>query len=107
MSNNNTLKTIQTITLILGIFFMLVGMFYQIPDREIPYNYEEYVGGDAYNMMIEASIRGGEIAGATIAKAIYITFGTTLLLITICIYIKRKEKEQKNIDPQSEMKDQE
>ena len=31
---------------------------------------EEYVGGDAYNFIIEASLRGGEIAGATVSKTV-------------------------------------
>lgn len=72
----------HTIVLIVGIIFLIVGVFYQIPDREIPWDYEEYVGGDAYNIMIEASIRGGEIAGATVTKAIYTVFGFSLLLLS-------------------------
>lgn len=76
--------------LIFGIIFLCVGLFYQIPDREIPWDYEEYVGGDAYNIMIEASIRGGEIAGATIAKTIYIVFGFSLLILSILLCIHNK-----------------
>ena len=42
----------------------------------------EYVGGDAYNYIMEASLRGGEIAAATISRAIYICVGSVLALIS-------------------------
>ena len=90
-----TKRKIKITLTIIGLIFLLIGLFYQIPEREIPWNYEEYVGGDAYNMMIEASIRGGEIAGATTQKAIYIVFGTTLLLIAEILNIADKAERQK------------
>lgn len=84
-------KVIRIVMLVISIIFLLIGFFYQIPDREIPWNYKEYVGGDAYNIIIEASIRGGEIAGATVAKAIYIVFGISLLLISRIMRSRNKK----------------
>jgi hypothetical protein len=67
----------------LGIILFIVGIFYKIPARTFSFrNIEEYVGGDAYNASIEAAIRGGEIAGAKAAKAIYICGGLILTAIS-------------------------
>ncbi len=90
--SKSLLKRISTIVVILGILFFTIGIFYQVPDREIPYDYEEYVGGDAYNMIIEASIRGGEIAGTKTSKTIYTIFGVSLISIGGILQIIEKEK---------------
>ena len=49
----------------------------KIPSREIN-NPEKYIGGDAYNYQIEASLLAGEIAGAKATKAIYLLGGFIL-----------------------------
>ncbi len=55
--------------------------------------YTEYVGGDAYNIMIEASLRGGIIAGRTIAKTILIVSGIVIYITgSVLAKIERKEK---------------
>lgn len=52
----------------MAVLLLAVGLFTKVPSREISLysfmddGYKEYVGGDAYNIQIEASIRGGEIA---------------------------------------------
>lgn len=62
--------------LIIGALLIIVGIIIVIPDRSFSFYFiEEYVGGDAYNAMIEASLRGGEIAGAMISKAVCICSG--------------------------------
>ena len=43
----------------------------------------EYVGGDAYNYIVEASLRGGEISGALTAKAIYFGIAGILLILSL------------------------
>ena len=69
---------------LIGIFLVVVGVFYPIPNREFSfYGITEYVGGDAYNATIEASIRAGEIAGAQTAKTLYICGGLILAAISI------------------------
>ncbi len=90
LNNNSTNKKIWNIIsvlvilliLIAGIILLQKGLVYEIPSREFSmYKIEEYVGGDAYNGIIEASIRGGEIAGATMAKSIYICSGVVTMAI--------------------------
>lgn len=44
---------------------------------------QEYVGGDAYNFIIEASLRGGEISGALTAKAIYFAAAGILAVLSV------------------------
>lgn len=93
------MKTIATTLIIFGILFTLTGIFYNIPERVIPYDYKEYVGGDAYNLIIEASILGGEISGAQISKTIYTVFGWSLIIaggILIQILNLLKEKPNNN-----------
>ncbi|MCF0147874.1 MAG: zinc ribbon domain-containing protein [Clostridium sp.] len=76
-------KTISLIGIILGILFILVGLFLTVPSSEINTLYiEEYVGGDAYNIMIEASLRGGKIAGRIIARSVYISIGSLITLVS-------------------------
>lgn len=82
---------IMIILLIIGAILLIVGLSYNIPSREFSfYGIKEYVGGDAYNGIIESSIRGGEIAGATIAKAIYICSGIITMSLG-CLRIKPKK----------------
>lgn len=60
----------------------------RIPGKEISSysaygdGYAEYVGGDAYNYMIEASLRGGEIAGGKAAQAIYFSASAILFIVS-------------------------
>jgi hypothetical protein len=68
------MKGITVFGMIVGGVFILASFFVSVPDREIS-NPKKYIGGDAYNYQIEASIRGGEIAGAKITKALYLTGG--------------------------------
>lgn len=90
------IRSIAIILNVMAILFICLGIFTKIPSREIGWNYKEYVGGDAYNLIIEASIRGGEIAGAQITKTIYIVFGTALLIISTVLNIWHQNKIFKN-----------
>ncbi len=85
--NKKSLDVIMIIILIIGAILLIRGLFYEIPSREFSfYDIKEYVGGDAYNGIIESSIKGGEISGATSAKSIYICSGiitTTLGLLKV------------------------
>lgn len=94
---------IGVFSFILGIVFILFGLIMPIPEKHIntfykgsSYNewtgdkYTEYVGGDAYNIMIEASLRGGIIAGRTVAKTVLIVGGSAFI-VTGLILFKLKE----------------
>ena len=73
---------IAVVLVIVGAILLYAGLTYDIPSREFSfYSIKEYVGGDAYNGIIEASIRGGEIAGATITKAIYTCSGIIVMAL--------------------------
>lgn len=53
-----------------------------IPSKEISLYYgNEYVGGDAYNFIIEAALRGGQISGAKVTKCVYVAVGTLISCI--------------------------
>lgn len=57
---------------------------------------DEYVGGDAYNFIIGASLVAGKMAGAMISRTIYFAAG----IICICIGITMlfiKENDQKTM----------
>ena len=72
---------------ILALVFLILGFCSNAPDKYIKYYGEgkmyEYVGGDAYNFIIEASLRGGEISGAITAKAIYFGVAGILFIISL------------------------
>ena len=80
-------KAAGVIGIILAVVFLILGFTTQIPDKYIKSygtdKMEEYVGGDAYNFIIEASLRGGEIAGARTAKTIYFAVAAILGVLSI------------------------
>ncbi|MBR2571700.1 MAG: hypothetical protein IKE30_06175, partial [Clostridia bacterium] len=77
------------IGLVLALIFLIVGVRTRIPDKYIRSWGEgrmtEYVGGDAYNFIIEASLRGGEIAGAYASKALYLGFSGILFVLSLSL----------------------
>lgn len=80
-------KAAGIIGLILAIGFVVLGFTTSVPDKYIKSygsnKMTEYVGGDAYNFIIEASLRGGEISGALISKAIYFAVAAVLAVISL------------------------
>ncbi len=83
-AKSDRMEAIPIIFALIGFVLLLVGIFYPVPSREFSfYTIKEYVGGDAYNASIEAAIRGGEIAGAKAAKAIFICGGLILAAISM------------------------
>ena len=79
-SKNNIMLLVGIITIIVG--FVLFSHNTNIPSDTFYFSsIKTYVGGDAYNAMIEASIRGGKISGSMAESAIYKVGG----IITMCI----------------------
>ena len=77
-------KIINLIVVIIGLILLIKGLTYEVPSREFSfYTIKEYVGGDAYNAIIESSIRGGEISGSIVAKAIYTCSGIFIMISSI------------------------
>ncbi len=77
-------KVICIIVSIVGIIFIINGISQYIK-ISIPNKFIEeptkYVGGDAYNYIIEGGIKGGEISGALVSK----TLSYTNILLGIII----------------------
>ena len=93
-------KKISVSVIVLGALLFIVGLFTQIPSKELTtyealddkYSViEEYVGGDAYNYIIGASLVGGEIAGAKAQKAIFISVGLFIICLGLCSFVFAKE----------------
>ena len=57
---------------------------------------EEYVGGDAYNYIIGASLIGGEIAGTMAMKAVFIVGGTLIVCIALIHLMNTIDPKLKN-----------
>ena len=79
----------------IGAVLFLMGVFIKIPSKELrtftgsedKYSViDEYVGGDAYNYIIGASLVGGEIAGAKTQKAIFISVGLLIICLGLCSF---------------------
>lgn len=74
-----------------GLVLLIIGLTYKIPSRSFNfYGIKEYVGGDAYNAIIESSIRGGEISGAMVTKALYICTGIITISLS-AVGLKKKK----------------
>ena len=78
---------------------VIAGLIYDIPSKKFYFSsIEEYVGGDAYNAMIEASLRGGEIAAAKTSKTMYICGGIITMAIGILIEVSGTAKKEENTE---------
>lgn len=97
-------KTISVLVMVIGLVLFIVGLFIKIPSKELTtysslsdkYSViEEYVGGDAYNYIIGASLVGGEIAGAKAQKAVFISMGSLIFVIGLLAYSFSKENIEK------------
>ncbi len=113
-SNNKNKAYICSI--IVGIILILVGLFIQIPggvlttwgylDGEEAFGYEfddkyasidEYVGGDAYNYIIGASLVAGKISGTMTTKAIFVVGGILCICLGITLLSLTRKEDNKNI----------
>ncbi len=100
-------NSVKNFGIFLSIGLIIVGIFLPVPPKEIGmYSFEEngytsYVGGDAYNIQIEASLRGGQISGAMTAKAVLISCGVILLFLSIAYSSILKNSEEKSYEIKS------
>ena len=90
VETKKSINVLMLIVMIVGAILLIVGLSYSVPSRVFSfYDLKEYVGGDAYNVIIESSLRGGEISGAMISKAVYICGGIITMSIG-ALGIKKK-----------------
>ena len=74
---------IPVLFLVIGLLMFVDGMDLGVPSDYIyPFDVTEYVGGDAYNYIIEASLRGGRIAAAEISKCINVSIGLLIACVS-------------------------
>ena len=94
----NVKKAAGIVGIILAGILMALGFASATPDKYIRTWGEgamhEYVGGDAYNFIIEASLRGGEIAGAKTAKAVYFAAAGILFVLSLSFLADDKGKDE-------------
>ncbi len=96
-------KHTQVIIMAIGTLLVCIGLFLPVPSKELTtYSFmedsgysviEEYVGGDAYNYIIGASLVGGEIAGVKAQKAIYTVSGLSLICADLALSDLRKKSD--------------
>ena len=99
-------KIFSIVGICVGLLLIIMGIATAVPDDIIQTGvldrnnrdrggYQRYVGGDAYNFMIEASIRGGEIAGATTSRAIYLSSGAIIFsgsFIALGVFLDKEKR---------------
>ena len=82
-------RTVSILGFIIAALFLVAAFIIKVPNKYISYyssmddGYVEYVGGDAYNYIIEAALRGGEIAGAKTSKAIFFASAGIITVISL------------------------
>ena len=94
-------KFVGIVGLLVAIALLVAGFCIAVPDNYIPSwkdldqgGMEEYVGGDAYNFIIEAGLRGGEIAGATISKAVCFAASGIALILALYAFCGKAAEAQ-------------
>ena len=91
-----TKKTVYVIGLVLAGIFLLLGIVSAPPSASIDYygGYKTYVGGDAYNYIIEATFRAGKIAGAVASRAVYLSAAGLLLFASLLGLVKENAAQR-------------
>jgi len=81
------MKKMSIAGICLAAVLLVLGATVRIPDKYIRSYGDgkmyEYVGGDAYNYITEAALRGGEISGAYTKRAVYLSSGVILLALSL------------------------
>ncbi len=99
-------KIIPILGIVVAIAMIVFSAAYPVPDKYIRvgssyYGYEwsenrgnEYVGGDAYNYQMEASLKAGYMSGILAMKSVMFVGGVLLLFVTLYSGMKRKVIEE-------------
>lgn len=102
------MKNSFKISIAIAIILFCVGLFFPIPDKELSVGWSndtgwgkagtEYVGGDAYNYQMEASLTAGWVSGVMAFKGIMIASGAILFSITLMLNDKNNNPVIKKIE---------
>ena len=117
MNKLNIGNLLVGVVVFLGISLLIVGLSVEIPGGALTtyesldgattdgYTFDdkysaidEYVGGDAYNYIIGASLVAGQISGAMISKAVYIVGGIICISIGFVAKALQQKKEKTIIE---------
>lgn len=95
------MKASQVLGIILAIALIIFGVIFPAPEKHLyvsSYSYsdktwadewgEEYVGGDAYNYQMEASLKAGYMGGVLAMKSIAFVGGLLLFFLTLYSRVK-------------------
>ena len=100
------MKASQVFGIILAIALIAFGIAFPTPEKHLrvsSYSYdepwhdeygEEYVGGDAYNYQMEASLKAGYMSGVLAMKSITFVAGILLFFLTLYSRIKCEAIEE-------------
>lgn len=94
------MKNVRIWGYIAAILLIVFAVVYPVPSKEIDVGYSPdgyrwtdsegapYVGGDAYNFQMEASLKAGYMSGVLAMKSISFTGGLLLLFMTLYFQVK-------------------
>lgn len=97
-------KTISVIMMVIGSALFIVGLFTKIPNKKLSTWFyeedthsvvEEYVGGDAYNYIIGASLVGRRNCRRKAQKAIFISIGSLIFSLGLLALPLQEENADK------------
>ena len=90
-------KVMLFLGIVASVVLIIVGCSIDIPSKQIPWLHgdEAYVGGDAYNYIIESNFRSSDIQTKSIQKTVCIV--SSVMLFFVClngyqIVVSRKDK---------------
>lgn len=93
----NLKKVLAIVGIAVGIVLIGVGLFMDVPGSHISsFTLDKYVGGDAYNYIIEAALRGGKISGQMVSNAVYIGFGTVIVFYSAFKFLEAMNSGKEN-----------
>ena len=89
MKNRKEFRALAICLVVVGIVLLIQSATVKIPDDYMNYygDVYKYVGGDAYNYIIEAQFRANEISTAKIIQVIYLVAGIAFLAVGVGVNV--------------------
>ena len=97
------MKGIYVAAIVVSIALILFGIFYHVPEKQVDvsrYAYgtdwgenrgAEYLNGDCYNYIVEASLKAGYMSGVMTMKTLSIIGGILLFFMSMFFHTHTKE----------------
>lgn len=105
------MKTVQKIGMIIAVVLMIFAIVFPVPQKylQTTSSYSrsntwtdksglEYVGGDAYNLQMEATLKAGYMSGVMTLKSVSFIGGLILLFLSLYSGIKCELIEKQNLE---------